>query len=179
MLGPVDYIVFDRRQNALKICANSVYGMMGIKNSKYFGHVACAESVTTVGRVLLADIVKEIQQSYPVKVIYGDTDSCKLCHNDKSKDEVVKLGVQICNDVTSRLPEPMALKFECYCEKIMLLTKKRYVLVSDGKVSYKGGRNWEDAGPGTAQLAVLVPGGHDSRMYTSLSSKLLQTVPVT
>ena len=137
----VDYIVFDRRQNALKICANSVYGMMGFKNSKYFGNVACAESVTTIGRLLLTDIVKKIEQAYPVKVIYGDTDSCMLCHNDKSKDEVVKLAVQICNDVTSLLPEPMALKFECYCEKIMLLTKKRYVLVSDGKVSYKGVMN--------------------------------------
>ena len=139
----VDYIVFDRRQNALKICANSVYGMMGFKNSKYFGHVACAESVTTVGRLLLADVVKKIEQRYPVKVIYGDTDSCMLCHNEKSKskDEVVKLAVRICNDVTDDLPEPMALKFECYCEKIMLLTKKRYVLVSDGKVSYKGVMN--------------------------------------
>ena len=68
-----------------------------------------------------------------------------LCHKvfdkSKSKDEVFKLGIQICNDVTARLPEPMALKFECYCEKIMLLTKKRYVLVSDGKVSYKGVMN--------------------------------------
>lgn len=137
----VDYIVFDRRQNALKICANSVYGMMGFKNSKYFGNVACAESVTTVGRLLLTDIVKKIEQIYPVKVVYGDTDSCMLCHNDKSKDEVVKLAVQICNDVTALLPEPMALKFECYCEKIMLLTKKRYVLVSDGKISYKGVMN--------------------------------------
>ena len=141
----VDYIVFDRRQNALKICANSVYGMMGFKNSKYFGHVACAESVTTVGRLLLTDVVKKIEQQYPVKVIYGDTDSCMLCHKvfekSKSKDEVVELAVQICNDVTAKLPEPMALKLECYCEKIMLLTKKRYVLVSDGKVSYKGVMN--------------------------------------
>ena len=137
----VDYIVFDRRQNALKICANSVYGMMGFKSSKYFGHVGCAESVTTVGRLLLADIVKKIEQRYPVKVIYGDTDSCMLCHKEKSKDEVVRLAINICNDMTALLPEPMALKLECYCEKIMLLTKKRYVLVSDGKVSYKGVMN--------------------------------------
>ena len=137
----VDYIVFDRRQNALKICANSIYGMMGFKNSKYFGNVACAESVTTVGRLLLTYIVKKIEQFYPVKVIYGDTDSCMLCHNDKLKDKVVKLAVQICDDVTALLPEPMALKFECHCEKIILFTKKRYVLVSDGKVSYKGVMN--------------------------------------
>jgi len=69
----VDYIVFDRRQNALKICANSVYGMMGFKNSKYFGHVQCAESVTTVGRQLLSSIVADIEKKYPVKVVYGDS----------------------------------------------------------------------------------------------------------
>ena len=76
----VEYIVLDRRQNALKICANSVYGMMGFKNSRYFGHVGCAESVTTVGRNLLSEIVEYIVGAYPVRVIYGDTDSCMLWH---------------------------------------------------------------------------------------------------
>lgn len=69
----IEYIVLDRRQNALKICANSVYGMMGFKNSRYFGHLGCAESVTTVGRELLNDIVHKIEESYPVHVIYGDS----------------------------------------------------------------------------------------------------------
>lgn len=69
----IDYIVLDRRQNALKICANSVYGMMGFKNSKYFGNLGCAESVTTVGRMLLSNVVEKIELAYPVKVIYGDS----------------------------------------------------------------------------------------------------------
>ncbi len=72
-LSSVEYVVLDRRQNALKICANSVYGMMGFKNSRYFGHIGCAESVTTVGRLLLEDIVKKIESSYSVKVVYGDS----------------------------------------------------------------------------------------------------------
>ena len=69
----VEYVVLDRRQNALKICANSVYGMMGFKNSRYFGHLGCAESVTTIGRQLLADIVQKIENTYPVQVVYGDS----------------------------------------------------------------------------------------------------------
>ena len=69
----VEYIVLDRRQNALKICANSVYGMMGFKNSRYFGHLGCAESITTIGRQLLTDIVQKIENTYPVKVVYGDS----------------------------------------------------------------------------------------------------------
>lgn len=35
----------------------------------------------------------------------------------------------------------MALQFEMYCDKVILLTKKRYILVADGKVSYKGVMN--------------------------------------
>jgi DNA polymerase delta subunit 1 len=138
----VEYVVLDRRQNALKICANSVYGMMGFKNSRYFGHVGCAESVTTVGRQLLSDIVEMIEAAYPVRVIYGDTDSCMLWHRGgASKDEMEALGNAVCEGVTEMLPEPMALKFESYYDKVVLLTKKRYILVADGKASYKGVMN--------------------------------------
>lgn len=69
----IEYIVLDRRQNALKICANSVYGMMGFQSSRYFGHLGCAESVTTAGRLLLSETVDKINSSYPVKVVYGDS----------------------------------------------------------------------------------------------------------
>lgn len=78
--GSIEHVVLDRRQNALKVCANSVYGLMGFEKSRYFGHVGCAESVTTVGRQLLAQIVEYIRDRYPVEVIYGDTDSCMLWH---------------------------------------------------------------------------------------------------
>jgi DNA polymerase delta subunit 1 len=139
----IEHTVLDRRQNALKICANSVYGMMGFKNSRYFGHLGCAEAVTAMGRNFLLDIVKKIEASYPVRVIYGDTDSCMLWHTDRdvSKEEMEHLGRRVCDNVTSALPEPMALKFESYYDKVVLLTKKRYILVKDGAVSYKGVMN--------------------------------------
>ena len=69
----ITHTVLDRRQNALKICANSVYGMMGFKNSRYFGHVGCAESVTAMGRNVLEEVVKLIEKKYNVKVAYGDS----------------------------------------------------------------------------------------------------------
>jgi len=175
----VDYIVFDRRQNALKICANSVYGMMGFKNSRYFGHVECAESVTTVGRQLLSSIVTNIENNYPVKVIYGDTDSCMLWHDSSDKKKILTIGKQICDDVTAALPKPMALKFESYCEKILLLTKKRYVLVSDGKVSYKGVMNArrdyckyaKDTYSGVIQLVAT---GNNEQILDYIDTKIVQ-----
>ena len=141
--GTVEYTVLDRRQNALKICANSVYGMMGFKNSRYFGHVGCAESVTTVGRNLMSDVIETIERTYPVGVIYGDTDSCMLHHVDgaASKEDMERLGNIVCDRITEGLPEPMALKFESYYDKVVLLTKKRYILVSGDKISYKGVMN--------------------------------------
>jgi DNA polymerase delta subunit 1 len=139
---PIRYIVLDRRQNALKVCANSVYGMMGFKNSRYFGHVGCAESVTTVGRLLLADVVSTIEKKYPVRVVYGDTDSCILWHTDeRARDDNISLARSICDDITALLPAPMALKFEKYCDKAILFTKKRYVVVSGDSISYKGVMN--------------------------------------
>jgi DNA polymerase delta subunit 1 len=141
--GSIEHVVLDRRQNALKVCANSVYGLMGFEKSRYFGHVGCAESVTTVGRQLLAHIVEYIKDRYPVEVIYGDTDSCMLWHRSgaASRDTMEGLGSAICNDVTAILPDPMALKFESYYDKVVLLTKKRYILVDGGSITYKGVMN--------------------------------------
>jgi DNA polymerase elongation subunit (family B) len=138
----VEYIVLDRRQNALKVCANSAYGLMGFKKSRYFGHVGCAESVTAVGRQLLANVVQEIERMDGVSVIYGDTDSCMLWHNGSiDRDDSVSRAESICTHVNAMLPKPMALKFEAYCDKVVLLTKKRYVTVSNGRVRYRGVMN--------------------------------------
>lgn len=133
----VEYVVLDRRQNALKVCANSVYGMMGFQKSKYFGHVGCAESVTMVGRELLSRVVETIEQNYGVSVIYGDTDSCIL-YSAVSGTDMKTLGNKICDDVNEKLPEPMSLKYESYYDKVVLLSKKRYILVSGDSIKYKG-----------------------------------------
>lgn len=137
------YTVYDRRQNALKICANSVYGMMGFKNSKYFGHLGCAESVTMLGRQHLSQIVDIIQYKYSVQVVYGDTDSCMIWYENSlmTKEEIIENSNGICKYVTSMLPEPMSLQFESYYDKVILLTKKRYILVNGQTVSYKGVMN--------------------------------------
>jgi DNA polymerase elongation subunit (family B) len=183
----VEYIVLDRRQNALKICANSVYGMMGFQKSRYFGHVGCAESVTTVGRLMLTDIVEYINNTYPAEVIYGDTDSCMLWHKDnESVDNRIKLAELICSDVTSKIPTPMALKLEKYCDKILLLTKKRYVTVSNNKIHYKGVMNArrdyckfaKDTYSQTIEMIAKncsnddISNYVDSRIFTLLSNKV-------
>ena len=147
------YTVLNRRQNALKVCANSVYGIMGFKRSKYFGNVACAESVTAVGREALELVIKEIESSLlspngdrtetskktGLKVIYGDTDSCMIHMPEENADSAKQLAKNICADITSQLPEPMALIYEAYYKSVILLSKKRYIMVEDNNsVQSKG-----------------------------------------
>ena len=150
------YTVLNRRQNALKVCANSVYDIMGFKKSKYFGNIACAESVTAVGRVALELVIKEIEGKHGLKVIYGDTDSCMIhmpCTSVQHTQNNIfgdtenfrppltqkKLAKNICTDITSQLPEPMALIYEAYYTSVILLSKKRYIMVDEnGSVQSKG-----------------------------------------
>ena len=140
------YTVLNRRQNALKVCANSVYGIMGFKKSKYFGNIACAESVTSVGRVALELVIKEIEDKHKLKVIYGDTDSCMIhmpCTSVQNLPHIAEsaetLAVNICTDITFQLPKPMALIFEAYYTSVILLSKKRYITVDENSnVQSKG-----------------------------------------
>jgi DNA polymerase elongation subunit (family B) len=53
----------------------------------------------------------------------------------------ILLAEDICKVVNSMLPVPMALKFETYCEKVILFTKKRYILVSNDNITYRGVMN--------------------------------------
>ena len=133
------YTVLNRRQNALKVCANSVYGIMGFKKSKYFGNVACAESVTAVGREALELVIIEIESKHGLNVIYGDTDSCMIHMPEEDADSAKQLAKNICADITSQLPEPMALIYEAYYKSVILLSKKRYIMVEDNNsVQSKG-----------------------------------------
>jgi DNA polymerase delta subunit 1 len=142
-MDPMTRVILNTRQNALKVCANSVYGITGSKNSKYFSSVGCAESTTGMGRRILKSVIRFIGREYveDVDVVYGDTDSCMLRHNGKDKENNIELAKRICADVTEGLPKPMALNFEDYYDKILFMSKKRYIMYKEGKIQYKGVAN--------------------------------------
>lgn len=131
-------IILDRRQNALKVCANSVYGIMGFERNIYFGMIECAESVTHMGRYFLEEISSYIPQNFPVDIIYGDTDSVMIIPNSYECQDFSSVAQIISKQVTATLPRPMALNFESYYDKIILMSKKRYILYHNGNLKYKG-----------------------------------------
>lgn len=139
-------------QLALKLTANSVYGIMGAKNS-YFPMLIGAEAVTSCGRELI-ETVKNAVERFGAVVLYGDSDSAFVqLRNDAQYSQLWKKhGGQIrlitkdpnyvesntskdaerqLKDMCKRIndeyfTDPIYLEYEKMFEQLVLLTKKFY-----------------------------------------------------
>lgn len=128
-----EYQSLYNRQWALKIIANSFYGMLGYPRARWYSK-ECAESVTSFGRHYIKDTI-EMAKDRGFEVIYGDTDSlfCKL--NGKNREDVKKF----LKKVNESLPGIMELELEDYYKRGVFVTKKRYAMIDEGgKLVVKG-----------------------------------------
>ena len=82
---PAVKLNLDSKQKAEKIAANSIYGILGTKN-KVVSLLAAAESTTAVGRYYIECSKDIFENELDCKVVYGDTDSCFVVHNNTSKN---------------------------------------------------------------------------------------------
>lgn len=119
--------VFDKRQSSYKICANSMYGAMGVKKG-YLPLVPAASTITYRGRSAIEFISTYIPERYGGITVYGDTDSSMIYFpHIKDNGEAVRLADSITADMERYFPKPMKLEFEKVYEKYLILTKKRYM----------------------------------------------------
>eukprot|EP00923_Selenidium_pygospionis_P050140 GHVN01086546.1.p1 GENE.GHVN01086546.1~~GHVN01086546.1.p1 ORF type:complete len:993 (+),score=75.41 GHVN01086546.1:3-2981(+) len=129
---PFKRAVLNGRQNALKICANSVYGFTGSAN----GFIPClpiSRSVTAYGRQMINKTIEAISARYTPQngfkactVIYGDTDSVMVDFHTHSVEKAMLLGVEAAKHVTEKFKRPIELKFEKVYFPYLLISKKRY-----------------------------------------------------
>jgi len=144
--------VLDKRQLAIKVTANSLYGQCGARTSNFYEKDVAA-STTATGRKLLIYGQKIIEKVYGNKIcetkygtvqsnaeyIYGDTDSVfmsfKLTDVNTGKKiegkEALKHTIELAKEAgelaTSFLKEPHDLEYEKTFMPFCLLSKKRYV----------------------------------------------------
>ena len=143
--------VFDKRQQGLKVTANSLYGQCGAKTSSFY-EMDIAASTTATGRKLLIYGKKIIEGIYGdkicdtkygkirciSKVVYGDTDSCFMTFNPHNLDgtkivgkEALDITIELaieCGELASKfLKPPHDLEYEKTFDPFLLLSKKRYV----------------------------------------------------
>jgi DNA polymerase alpha subunit A len=67
----------DIKQRSLKLIANSTYGCLGFKLSRFYCK-KIAELITVNGRSLLLRTKDDIEQKLGYNIIYGDTDSVRM-----------------------------------------------------------------------------------------------------
>eukprot|EP00727_Mastigamoeba_balamuthi_P014291 m51a1_g9485 dna polymerase delta catalytic subunit, putative (1039) ;mRNA; r:626019-630517 len=116
---PLKKAVYDGRQLALKISANSVYGFTGATNGK----LPCQELAASL---VEAKYSKAQGFEHDSKVIYGDTDSVMVIFHETDMAKVMQLGREAAAMVTTQFPKPVSLEFEKVYYPYLLISKKRY-----------------------------------------------------
>ena len=130
---PFKKAVLNGRQLALKISANSVYGLTGASNGKV-PCLAIASSTTSYGRQMIERTKGEVEAKYTIangythdaQVIYGDTDSVMVKFGTTDLREAMKLGEEAAAFVSSKFVKPIKLEFEKVYFPYLLINKKRY-----------------------------------------------------
>jgi DNA polymerase delta subunit 1 len=130
---PFRKAVLNGRQLALKISANSVYGLTGAT----VGKLPCLEiarSTTSYGRQMIEKTKAEVEARFTTannykhdaKVVYGDTDSVMVKFGPTDLAEVMKLGEEAATFVSAKFTRPIKLEFEKIYFPYLLINKKRY-----------------------------------------------------
>ena len=132
-MDPLKYAVYDGRQLALKVSANSVYGFTGAQ----VGQLPCLEissTVTGYGRQMIESTKSQVESMYSkehgyehdAQVIYGDTDSVMIKFGTEDLGESMRLGQEAAEKVSASFLKPIKLEFEKCYHPYLLMNKKRY-----------------------------------------------------
>lgn len=125
--------VLNGRQLALKISANSVYGLTGATVGK-LPCLAIASSTTSFGRQMIEKTKEEVEKKYTIangyshdaQVIYGDTDSVMVKFGPTDLAKVMEMGTEAATLVSDKFIKPIKLEFEKVYFPYLLINKKRY-----------------------------------------------------
>jgi DNA polymerase elongation subunit (family B) len=122
--------ILDNRQLAIKVSANSMYGMLGAKKG-YLPLMPGAASVTAAGRMALLKTIKYIEEKEGGLVVYGDTDSVfAIWSHLKTAQECWDFSVELEKRFVGLFKAPMRLEFEeKIYKKLFILSKKRYMAI--------------------------------------------------
>ncbi|PFH62079.1 hypothetical protein XA68_15170 [Ophiocordyceps unilateralis] len=130
---PFRKAVLNGRQLALKVSANSVYGLTGATTGK-LPCLQIASSTTSFGRQMIERTKAEVEDKFTIangyghdaQVIYGDTDSVMVKFGTKELAEAMKLGEEAAQYVSAKFVKPIKLEFEKVYFPYLLINKKRY-----------------------------------------------------
>lgn len=112
------------KQKAIKLSANSLYGYLGYKNSRFYAK-SIAALVTSTGRRILKQTAELVKNKHSLHVIYGDTDSLMINTLTNDLNKALELGMQVKKSVNERY-RLLEMELDGVFKTLLLLKKKKY-----------------------------------------------------
>ena len=139
----IETTILDKRQNALKVSANSMYGFLGVQNGGKLPLIEGAMCITALGRRLITDVNDYAVNKYGAVIVYNDTDSSMIDLHIKDRKDCTywgnKLAIEISGSpesidengnvipaVKGLFPPPLRMEFE-KAMRFFTIKKKKYL----------------------------------------------------
>ena len=130
---PIVRIILDKRQNALKVTANSFFGFLGAQDGGKMPLIEGAMSITAKGRELINQVNDYLKNNYNAKIVYNDTDSCMVDLNIANSKDCNDWGHRLSEEISGNpekgirglFPPPLKMEFE-KAMRLLCIKKKKY-----------------------------------------------------